>query len=194
MATASMERNKISPELLKRFEQLEAENKKLSKALKDSNDDAAGKRHNLKDFKKALAESLGLAEGDKTDADLIKEQIAEIAKKNKELEEKYLNAEKEKTQLQKLTEAKDLADKAGLNKDLAVKLIDIEGDLQAQVNELAEKYPELKVKKPNVGGGTPPAGGGNNAPELQQQYDKAMNDGDMGLAIRLKNRIFGITK
>ena len=123
--------------------------------IKKLNEENKKHRLDAKGIKGLLAETLGLKEGEKTDADILKEKLAEIATQNKELSEKFEKSEKEKIQLTKEKEATEALEKAGFQKK-AIKLIDLNGDVDTQIKQLESDYPELKGKKDIGTGSNPP--------------------------------------
>lgn len=123
--------------------------------IKKLNDENASRRVDLKDskeMKKVLAEALGLTEKEVKETDLLNSKITEIVNKNKELEEKFNNAQKEANTFRLKAQAAEIAKKLGL-KDKAVGLVQLDAEnLEEAVKKVAEDYPELKINY-NVGGG-----------------------------------------
>lgn len=132
---------------------------KFEQKIKDLNAEAAKNRIDAKggeNFKKMFAEMLGMKPEEIKSEDIVNSKIAEIAKKNKELEDKWNAAEQKANRLEKQAQAKELAEKAGL-KAKAVKLIDLNAeDLEAELAKVAEEFPELKESKSLGGGGANP--------------------------------------
>ena len=123
--------------------------------IKKLNDENASRRIDLKDskeMKKILADALGLTEKEVKETDLLNAKITEIVNKNKELEEKFNNAQKEANTFKLKAQAAEFAKKLGL-KDKAVGLVQLDAEnLEEAVKKVAEDYPELKINY-NVGGG-----------------------------------------
>lgn len=146
----------ISEAVVKANEETEA---KFKDHIKKLNDENASRRIDLKDskeMKKFIAEALGLTEKEAKETDILNQKITEIVNKNKELEEKFLNAEKEASKLKKQAQVAEIAKKLGL-KDKAVNLVQLDAEnLEEAVKKVAEEFPELKVNY-NVGSGSNPS-------------------------------------
>lgn len=146
----------ISEAVVKANEETEA---KFKDHIKKLNDENASRRIDLKDskeMKKFIAEALGLTEKEAKETDILNQKITEIVNKNKELEEKFLNAEKETSKLKKQAQVAEIAKKLGL-KDKAVNLVQLDAEnLEEAVKKVAEEFPELKVNY-NVGSGSNPS-------------------------------------
>lgn len=132
----------------------------MQKHIEKLNKESQGHRLDAKGLKALFAESFGLKEEEVKDTDILNQKIAEIAKQNKELADKYTAAEQKASRLEKLNTAKELAEKAGL-KAKAVKLINLDVEnLEDELKRIAEEFPELK-EKTSTGTGSNPGDPGN---------------------------------
>ena len=147
--------------------------KEFQDHIKKLNDENASRRIDLKDskeLKKILADAFGLNEKEVKETDLINTKITEIVNKNKELEQKFNDAQKEANLLKKQKEVAEIVKKHGL-KDKAINLVQLDAEnLEDAVKKVAEDYPELKVNFNTGGGGSSPADFNNSS--MQNPYKK----------------------
>lgn len=169
---------------MKDYQETKAKLEKLEKIFDERQTKALKKEDVLK--KDELLKALGIEKDPGKDPmDLINDKLTSTNQALKDLQDELAKERDAKTKLEKKTQVKDLAERAGLNKDLTIKLIDdFNGDLEAQVNAIAEKYPELKIKK-SVGAGSNPASV--NVPkDIDTQIAEALKNGDVMKSIQLK--------
>jgi len=170
---------------------------KLTGTTKKLQDEAAKSRISKDDVFKTIAERLGMDydPNNKPDKDIFAEKLEGLTSQMKALEEKALNAEKAKTTLEKQTVIKEKASKLGFaDANDALKFVDIDDtDIDKTLSDLIVSKVYLLGKKPDIGGGTPPIDA-NKVIALKQQHEDALKAGDVSLALRLKNKMFKVTK
>jgi hypothetical protein len=142
------------------LEKTTAELTKLQKIFEDRQTKQLKKEDVLK--KDELLKVLGIEKDPtKEPMDLVNEKLSSLTSTIEQLQKDLKDKDEKLTLKEKQEKAKELAEKAGLNAKLTVKLLDLNGDIEAQLKSFETEYPELKVKK-DLGSGSNPGGCGGN--------------------------------